>query len=448
MATEPASDRPRWWEWSAISVFAVVVVSFGALVVWRSAYMAQRHTDFDVYTSAAWAARTGHDLYDVTNEDGLHYCYPPTFAILLAPLAEPANHPRQPGYLPFGWSVAIWYVFSCVCLFAASHLLANAIERDSNNPSEFGQRRWWALRVWPILLTLPGIGGTLSHGQVNLLLLLLLAGTIAAAMSAQRIRAGLWLAAAATLKVFPAFMLLAPVLWRDRRWLGGFALGCIGLLIVIPMMVLGPRQAIAANEKFVQVMVQPSLATSHDAARALEMFHVLRTDNQSIQAVLHAWQHWPNVNAPAQPNAMTRAVHWIIGLLLAGVTIASALGRKLNPLETHLFLSSLIVVMLLISPMTHLHYYCLTLPLVMALLHRAWEGRSDLWPGTKLAILMGLHVFGGAFPLIFGRYRNLGFAPLTTLPLWAIAVRALWMEREVLADVLPFMPLAERRKAA
>jgi len=448
MATRSAMDRPHWWEWSAIGFFGLVVVSFGGLVIWRSAYMNLRHTDFDVYAAAAWAVRNGHDVYEVTNEDGLHYCYPPTFAMLLTPLAEPPDQSRQPGYLPFGMSIAIWYVVSCVCLFVAVHLLANAAERSSNQAIPINSRRWWSLRLWPILFTLPGIGGTLSHGQVNLLLLLLLASSMAAAMNQRSLRAGLWLAGAVTLKVIPAFLVFAPMMRLDRRCLVGLMIGLLGLLVVVPAMILGPSQALATNAKFIDVMIHPSISTNHDATRALEMFHVLRTDNQSIQAVLHAWQHWGDPNAPPQPDSATRAVHWVIGFGLTAVTLGAVRRRRLKREQILLWLSSLIVVMLLVSPMAHLHYYCLTLPLVLALLHRAWEGQSGLWPGKKLAFMLALHVAGGAFPLIFGQYRNLGFAPLTTLPLWAAAVRSLWFERETAADVLTFMPMAERHRAA
>ena len=47
---------------------------------------------------------------------GWHYCYPPTFAILLVPLADPYPFLPQDGYLPFAVSVAIWYVFGVACV--------------------------------------------------------------------------------------------------------------------------------------------------------------------------------------------------------------------------------------------------------------------------------------------------------------------------------------------
>jgi hypothetical protein len=442
------SERPRIWEWCGFGLFVFVAIAFGVVVELRSAFMQRRMTDFDVYTAAAWAARTGRDIYEVTNEDRLHYCYPPTFAVLMAPLAEPADQSRQRGYLPFPVSVGIWYVLSVGFLFASAHLLANALEGSSDRPPDKWDRRWWALRMWPILLTLPSIGATLSHGQVNLLLLLLLVGCLTAAMAAQTWKAGCWLAGAIALKVIPAFLILVPILRKDRRWLGGLVVGLIVLLLGIPALMMGPVSAWQANRKFIDVMINPALRTDHRADRALEMFHVLRTDNQSPQAVLHAWKHRNDPHAPPQPDAATRTAHWLIGLVVTSITIAAMRGSRLLGSDLALAFSALIVVMLMVSPMTHLHYYCLTLPLVATLLHREWDRRGQLWPGWKLFTMLAVHVLGVAIPLIAHGQRNLGFAPLATLPLWFLAVQELWVRPVEGTVSLPFSRPSIQRKAA
>jgi len=46
-------------------------------------------TDLGVFTTAAWAVRNGDNLYEVKDWHGWHYHYPPTWAILMAPLANP-----------------------------------------------------------------------------------------------------------------------------------------------------------------------------------------------------------------------------------------------------------------------------------------------------------------------------------------------------------------------
>src|SRR5271163_2427809 len=49
-----------------------------------------RQGDQGVYYRAGWSMRHGGaDLYDITDHHGFHYLYPPVFAILMIPLAEP-----------------------------------------------------------------------------------------------------------------------------------------------------------------------------------------------------------------------------------------------------------------------------------------------------------------------------------------------------------------------
>ena len=436
--------RRDWW---LLGWFLINVPLFGALVVYRSAAMDVRHTDFEAYARAGWAVRTGRDIYDVTDSRGLHYCYPPTFAVLVSPLGDPPAGESRAGYLPFGVSIGLWYALSVVALFAAVHLLARAVERTSQEAIRIGSRRWVWLRLGPIILTLPAIGNSLSHGQVNLFVLLLVCATIAASLRGRSGRAGAFLSGAVAIKVIPAFIGLVALRRRDSRWIGYALAGAVVFLIGVPALMLGPSGSIRTNLKFLQVMVQPALASAESSARAEEMFDVLRTDNQSIQAMLHTWQHYGSDNAPPEPSLTARCIHAFIGVALTVATLVAARGRRLRGNDLLLFAGSLTVVMLFVSPMCHLHYYCLALPLIMGLLHHAWREREDLQLPRRLAWLLAIHVVGGAIPLLFEPYRNFGFAPLTTLPLWFEAVNLLGRQRFEGRAILPFTAV-RRRKAA
>lgn len=427
MAGKSCDDRPRLLDWACVAGLGLVVVLFGLLTVARAAWMQARHTDFSVYARAAWAARTGHDIYQVTDEDGLHYCYPPPFAIVMAPFAEPAIA-DDGRYLRFDVSVAIWYTLSVGFAFWASHLIASALEAH-DAPTPTGTRTWWKRRLWPFLITVPGIGATLSHGQVNTLLLLFIAGFIAALSRGRARRAGGWLAAAVALKVIPAFLVLGPVLRRDRRFVVGLAAGLVVILGVLPAIAMGPAASLRAHRGFVEAMISPAVAGADNAERAREMFHVLKTDNQSIMAVIHAWQWAGHADAPAEPGRAVRAIHWTLALMLTTATLAAGWRRPLTGHAGVLLLGSLMVVLLFISPMCHLHYYCLTMPLVAGLLHVRPISRTTL-------AAMTLHVVGVSFPLIFGHLRNFGFAPLGALPLWFLAIDHLRTTTVVVAPSL------------
>lgn len=448
MPDHSAIDSPGWRLRAALGVFAAIIPLFGALVVWRSAYMSERHTDFEVYARAGWAIRNGVEIYDVTDSHGLHYCYPPTFAILMSPLADPPPGADRTWCLPFGVSVGLWFAISVLCLLLAVHLLASAVESTRTVATRKYGGRWWSLRLWPILLTLPEIGGTLSHGQVNLLVLLLLCGMTAAAVRCRTSLAGLWLSGAVSLKVIPAFLGLVALRRRDWKWSMFGAAGLAALLFGLPAIVMGPAEAAEANRQFLDVMIHPAMGGGENSDRAKEMFHVLKTDNQSLQAVFHAWRYWLHSDPPAEPDSTLRTAHWLIGAAFTIATLVAARGRRLRGNDIVLFVGALTAVMLFVSPMCHLHYYCLTLPLVLGLVNHAWEERGEMKAGGKLACLLAFHVIGGSIPLLFDQYRNLGFAPISTIPLWAAAVHLLARSRFERRTILPLTKVSRWRAAA
>src|SRR5689334_10152746 len=88
--SEPRWEPVRRWEAIGLWLLLLVFLPLGALVEYRSAFLKRRMTDLNCYLRAAWAVRQGGgDLYHVLDDNGWHYNYPPLYAILLAPLADP-----------------------------------------------------------------------------------------------------------------------------------------------------------------------------------------------------------------------------------------------------------------------------------------------------------------------------------------------------------------------
>src|SRR5207253_8857517 len=85
---ESSAPLASWERWG-LKLFFVLLLGFGALVVYRSAFLRQRLGDFRVFAQAAWAVRAGTDFYDLQVDGRWHYCYPPFLAIVLRPLADP-----------------------------------------------------------------------------------------------------------------------------------------------------------------------------------------------------------------------------------------------------------------------------------------------------------------------------------------------------------------------
>lgn len=424
--TTPAGQRLSAWERGALVALLAVVVLFGAVVELRSAFLKRRMGDFSVFARTAWAVRSGEDIYAVADANGFHYHYPPLFAILLTPLADPPT--PGPRALPYAVSVGAWYVLSLFFLAFGVHQLASALEQTSSDSETRwvlrGSRRWWALRVLPILACLPDVGASLVRGQVDALLLLLLCGMIAAALRGRSFRAGVWLASAITLKVIPAYLLLYPLWRRDGRWLAGCAAGLAVFLGVIPAAVFGPGRTVAYYREWKDVLLQPALTEGGDQTRANELTNVTATDSQSFLAILHNALHPDRVTRPANATPAVRLTHWGLGGVLTLLTPWAAGWRREEGPRKAVFIGSLVILMLLLSPVCHLHYFVLALLPMTGLLAATWEtpGRPEaplLSRGAKLLLLA--YAVAHTLPRLPGLQplRDSGLAMQAAVVVWA-----------------------------
>jgi hypothetical protein len=350
-------------------------------------------TDLQVYLRAAWAVRTGHDLYSIIDDNKWHYHYPALFAILMVPLANtPAGEHQEWWHVRMHEAVLIWHFFSLLCLVAASHWLASALEERSSARELRTQPRycagWWALRVWPVLACLTPVGQTLVRGQVNLLVLALLCAMLAAALRGQSWRAGFWLAGAISIKIIPAFLLLYPLRQRDWRWLGGCTAGLVVGLALLPGVVFGPRQAWDYTREWSNVLLRPVLNRGGDHARDKELVEATATDSQSPLRLIH-FALYPHLESrPADAAPWVRHTHWLIGGLLTVLAVWAIGGQPLQGPALVLAIGCLTIVMLMLSPVCHQHYLCLLMPAVTALLVYVWEKRGPVWLPYTLAVLL------------------------------------------------------------
>src|SRR5262249_52793810 len=226
----------------------------------------------------------------------------------------------------------VWHLLSVLCAIVAAHWLATALERTSTDVEVRSQKqgcwRWWAVRFVPLFVCLAPIFATLVHGQVNLLLLLLLSGSLASHLQGRPWRAGLFLSGAICLKVFPAFLLLYPLWHRNLRFVAGCLLGMVIGLVAIPVAVWGPAQAWETNRRFAEVVLLPGLGRGSDQSVAKELTNPTATDSQSLLAVAHNTLHPNRDTRPPQATEELRQTMTAIGLLLTGVVFLAAWKRR------------------------------------------------------------------------------------------------------------------------
>jgi hypothetical protein len=429
MASAAPVVWPSKWERRGLVLLVVVLVLFGVVVDFRSAFLKRHMGDLGVYLRAAWAVRTGADPYTVTDNDW-HYSYPPLLAILMVPLADPPPGAAATGMIPFAVSAALWYVFGLGCLALAVHWLASALEQTSANPEVRSQprgcRRWWALRLVPILACMSPIGHTLMRGQTNLLVLALLCGMAAATLHGRRLLAGVCLAGAICIKVYPVFLLLFPLWRRDGRCLLGCALGLFLGLLAIPAGVFGPERTMILYQEWTEVLLRPALALGEDKSRAKELIEVTATDSQSLLAALHNTLHLDRWTRPHQASRTVRLAAYLIGGVLTLITLLAARRRQNDSApRTVIFLGMLILCMLLLSPVCHLHYFCLSLLLLMGFLAMAWErDRGAGYLGNGWRLLLGANFVVNALPGVPGLdvLRDVCLAMYAALLLWLVGV--------------------------
>jgi hypothetical protein len=236
-----ALSRPGRREWIAVALVVVLTLSFLPVVVWKTVTLGQG--DVQVFFRAGWAIWTDYPLYEVTDHHGWTYHYPPTFALLMGPFANPLpGHPQTLWALPYTAATVVWYAINSLCLLLSLHVWANALERHWPVQTKAGLLQGpWALRLGPLLALLPFIGDGLVRGQPASMLLLLIVVFFALYAKNRVASASFALSLAIAIKVFPLVLAIFPLLRRDWKFMAWAAGWCLILLVCLPTICLGPR---------------------------------------------------------------------------------------------------------------------------------------------------------------------------------------------------------------
>lgn len=423
----------RAWRFSRrervrLVVGLVGLVAFGANVEQRTALRRAPMTDLGVYACAAGAVCSGENFYTTAEWHGWHYNCLPTLAILFTPLAQPvpiapailaAGVARTASNTPWGYEiashphffglheenarffciVAVWYVIGVLLICMSAHALACALEkrrlRDPPPTAPRERRRWWCLRILPLIVCAGSLGTELARGQVDVVMLAAMAFGLYLAAAGLELKAGFWLSLPGTVKLFPVLLIIYPV-WR-RRWrmIAGVLAGLVLALAILPAVALGPARTSELYRTWIQVMAKPAFGQGSDTSRAHELMGMAGTDNQSLLAFIHNWRYHnqPREKRPPQAPPVERYTADAIGaLMLLGVTLAMGARRLDSPRHLLIIAGSLIGVALAINPVSHHYYFLLLLPLVAGLLDHGLEDpgchTSDLKTLLVVAVFM------------------------------------------------------------
>lgn len=369
------------------SLWVVIVCLWGALIA-LAWFMSQNgrfgRTDFEVYYRSARLLLDGQPLYHGTVE--MVYLYPPLLAQTLMPLATAVDAPTA-------W--VIWFSLNTGLLVGAVGLL-----------SDGSPRPYWLWLITPLFL--PALEA-LYIGQVTMILLALFTGAWWAIRHERRFLAGLLLALAAWIKVYPALLIVYCLWKRDWRAVSGALAGGLGLGL-LQLVVSGPTPLLSMFAVFF------SLAESGQSQ--------LIAENASLYGfVSQLFQAHPNV-APLVINPLLYgATRLLLTAGLVGGLVYVTARRRDFDLEYGLA----VLTALLLSP-TLFPAGMAPVLLTFALLLRRHPAKSSVWLTTSAGVVLSLYwlyVIGySGSPPVSGLLLSFGFYALIVT--WGVNAYRLW----------------------
>jgi hypothetical protein len=372
--------RRRSWFWGLL---AVLVASF-QLPVFLDSLRPDSHEGMDFFQewSSAKNWQQGRPVYedlDLAAERYLGRPRIPGEQWLFAKNAHPP--PAVLLALPFAWvgypgAMLAWNLLSLTALVATLWLIARGLH--------VRVELWMAFALIALGLLANPLRQQVNHGQLNLLLLLIIVLAWMAHRSERGIVAGGLIGFAAAVKVFPGFLVLFFAL--RGRWISVIAASAtfVGMCIVSAL-VLGPDSWHA----YVQ-----------EVAPTVSGFRNLWV-NASLAGF---WAKWfaegamnPSqlVGPPDIPPLWAAPRLAAAGWMLTAMTVIAVWAQAMRRLGEDQAFGASIIVMLLLSPVTWDHYFLLLILPVAFLWLRFPE------PHLERSVLIVVLVILALSPLVF-----------------------------------------------
>ncbi|BCJ70805.1 hypothetical protein CS0771_03490 [Catellatospora sp. IY07-71] len=325
-------------------LIVLAVLAACAIGFWR---LRVTHDFFDlkIYMSAVWWWGDGHELYDYAQPDrvqgALYFTYPPFAALLLFPF----------GLLPLGVTQTLFTLGTVAAVVVTTYWLLAPLARKQ------GWEVWYAVAVAvPLVLLIEPLRETITFGQINMLLILLIMMDLLVLGPRGSKWTGVGIGVATALKLIPGLFIV--YLLVTRQWRAAFTAMGAAAAVTLVAAAIAPR----ASWDF-------WTGALWDTARVGRLDY---TGNQSLQGML------ARLVAPEQPAKWV----WLLLALLVlafGMWRAARAGLAGDPV-TGLALTGLLSG--LISPITWPHHLYWFVPAIVSLIAAATQstgGRRWGW---------------------------------------------------------------------
>lgn len=390
---DPAAGRkyPLHPAWVVAGVLFALV---SAIMVGK--FLHGDYKDAEVWYDAGRRVLTGDTLAGLP-----HYRYPPTFAVLVAPLAA----------LGFGPFFFIWYLLN-VALFGVAVWLARALVFTSGG--RVSPRDYWL----PSLLVAAFAIDNLFLGQTNILIMVLVYVSFLWDQQGRQWRAGIPLAAAMAIKTFPVALLIYFAFRLRGRVLASGVLCCAFFLLFLPAPVRGFGRNLQEVSGWAKRVAAPFVSRGEAGDWGQ---HSLDFGNQSLLAVARRYLSRVDaqvmarerppiyVNIAELDSGQAVLVAGAVAILLcAGFALSVGWRRPRDPLRLAAEYGLATSVLLLLSPLSWTYFFVmLLLPVMLGL--RLLSGRERLRPRSLLALRVALWGLALATILLASHYaRALG----------------------------------------
>ena len=361
-------------KWLGILLILGLAGGVGISTFYRGAISPKQRTDLTVFLKAGEVVAEGRadQIYESQNARHWRYVYPPTLAILLAPVSK----------WPLGITVTLAYLLSLACLAGTVTLSRRSFKTAGPAP--------WQI-VLAMFFCLPILLNTLSRGQFGIITLFFMAAIFYSYMEERKILTGILFAFAVALKISPlAFLVFFFLMRREWKILVSAALGAFLFFFLIPSMIIGFHQ----NWELLMIWrglmsISQSDGAHHNYLWA-QLFTPFAEDNISIYAVVTRLA-WPSeAQFIGHSNAFVRLVTSGTGILLLTLPFIqtkntpSSLAK--NPLRALAEFSLFPALMLFTSPVTQIHHYTVFFFLFLVTLMMIKRLPRGYWTRTYLQI--------------------------------------------------------------
>jgi hypothetical protein len=345
--------------------------------------------DFRVMFRAAVALHEGRSPYDVDQMReapfAAHYKYPPLFAALIEPLRP----------LGFRRAARVWLCFLEVCYGAAFVVLCRTFGLAFRSPPFY-------VAATTVLLFQPSLD-SLRGGQLDALLLLLLASAWASLAAGREALGGPLIALAATLKVYPG--LLAAHLVVRRRWRALVACAVAALVLT------GISVFAAGWPAHVEFLTRVLPANAGGTAWV---------ENQSLFGFFARFFADGTVGGPGKETEAPAAAMMAAlgGALVLGLTLAAGAVTR----EERALFGALTAAALMVLPVAWIHYEVILLLPLADLLVRQYEGGGRV-TGALLVVATLMLAFGNQQLVVRHPWVPQSFKLYAVALVWGLEMR-------------------------